>query len=145
MDYYRAFEQRSAWARASLLVLGEVEEYEDRLPMSGTATRMSFSRGWKTTVLEDVLRQAGTESTTGRNLKPQKIDSRAFLRGDGALDPSWKLPHSRRQYSPTPESTGIPDSLTVSATYWRRHQRSDGISALSRSCNLFESVRFCRA
>lgn len=31
VDYYRAFEQRSAWARENLLVSGEVEEYEDRL------------------------------------------------------------------------------------------------------------------
>ena len=31
LDYYRAFEQRSAWARENLLVGGEMEEYEDRL------------------------------------------------------------------------------------------------------------------
>jgi hypothetical protein len=31
LDYYRAFEQRSVWARESLLVTGEMEEYEDRL------------------------------------------------------------------------------------------------------------------
>src|SRR5690606_30758151 len=31
LDFYRAFEQRSAWARENLLVSGEVEEYEDRL------------------------------------------------------------------------------------------------------------------
>jgi len=31
LDYYRSFEQRSAWARENLLVSGEVEEYEDRL------------------------------------------------------------------------------------------------------------------
>jgi len=31
LDYYRAFEQRSAWARQNLLVSGEMEEYEDRL------------------------------------------------------------------------------------------------------------------
>src|SRR6185312_15883928 len=31
LDYYRAFEQRSEWARENLLVSGEVEEYEDRL------------------------------------------------------------------------------------------------------------------
>jgi hypothetical protein len=31
LDYYRAFEQRSAWARENVLVAGEVEEYEDRL------------------------------------------------------------------------------------------------------------------
>ena len=31
LDYYRAFEQRSSWARESLVVAGEVEDYEDRL------------------------------------------------------------------------------------------------------------------
>jgi hypothetical protein len=31
IDYYRAFEQRSAWARENLLVSGEMERYEDRL------------------------------------------------------------------------------------------------------------------
>jgi hypothetical protein len=31
LDYYRAFEQRSTWARESLLISGEMEEYEDRL------------------------------------------------------------------------------------------------------------------
>ncbi|MBB3454200.1 hypothetical protein FHT86_002456 [Rhizobium sp. BK313] len=31
IDYYRAFEQRSSWARENLIVSGEIEEYEDRL------------------------------------------------------------------------------------------------------------------
>jgi hypothetical protein len=31
LDYYRAFEQRSAWARENLLVSQEIEHYEDRL------------------------------------------------------------------------------------------------------------------
>jgi len=31
LDYYRAFEQRSAWTRENLLVADEMEEYEDRL------------------------------------------------------------------------------------------------------------------
>lgn len=31
IDYYRAFEQRSSWARENLLVAGEIEEYEARL------------------------------------------------------------------------------------------------------------------
>lgn len=31
IDYYRAFEQRSSWARANLLVSDEIERYEDRL------------------------------------------------------------------------------------------------------------------
>lgn len=30
-DYYRAFKQRSSWARENVLIEGEVEEYEDRL------------------------------------------------------------------------------------------------------------------
>jgi len=30
-DYYRAFEQRSSWAREDLLVVGEIEDYENRL------------------------------------------------------------------------------------------------------------------
>lgn len=31
LDYYRAFAQRSAWARENVLVAGEIERYEDRL------------------------------------------------------------------------------------------------------------------
>lgn len=31
IDYYRAFEQRSSWARANLLVSNEIERYEDKL------------------------------------------------------------------------------------------------------------------
>jgi hypothetical protein len=31
IDYYRAFEQRSQWARANLLVSNEIEKYEDKL------------------------------------------------------------------------------------------------------------------
>lgn len=31
LDYYRAFGQRSSWARESLLISGEMEDYEDRL------------------------------------------------------------------------------------------------------------------
>jgi len=31
IDYYRAFEQRSSWARETLLISGEVEEYENKL------------------------------------------------------------------------------------------------------------------
>src|SRR5678815_1212015 len=31
LDYYRAFEQRSSWARENVLLEGEVDEYEDRL------------------------------------------------------------------------------------------------------------------
>lgn len=31
LDYYKAFQQRSLWARENVLLVGEIEEYEDRL------------------------------------------------------------------------------------------------------------------
>jgi hypothetical protein len=31
IDYYRAFEQRSSWARETLLISGEIEDYENKL------------------------------------------------------------------------------------------------------------------
>lgn len=39
IDYYRAFEQRSSWARENLLISGEIEEYEDRLVEEWTRYR----------------------------------------------------------------------------------------------------------
>lgn len=62
IDYYRAFEQRSAWARESLLVNGEMEEYEDRLADE-------WSR-YKDVVFESLSEDTGEEalSAAGRNL-----------------------------------------------------------------------------
>jgi hypothetical protein len=62
VDYYRAFEQRSAWARESLLVSGEIEDYEDRLADE-------WSR-YKDVVFESLNDASGEEalSTAGRNL-----------------------------------------------------------------------------
>lgn len=45
IDYYRAFEQRSSWARENLLVSNEIEEYEDRLIDEWTRYRdVAFER-----------------------------------------------------------------------------------------------------
>jgi hypothetical protein len=45
IDYYRAFEQRSSWARENLLISGEIEEYEDRLVDEWTRYReIAFER-----------------------------------------------------------------------------------------------------
>lgn len=62
VDYYRAFEQRSAWARETLLVSGEIEEYEDRLVDE-------WSR-YKDVVFESLNDGSGEEalSAAGRNL-----------------------------------------------------------------------------
>jgi len=62
IDYYRAFEQRSAWARETLLVSGEIEEYEDRLADE-------WSR-YKDVVFESLDEHSGEEalSAAGRNL-----------------------------------------------------------------------------
>ena len=45
IDYYRAFEQRSSWARENLLISNEIEEYEDRLIDEWTRYRdVAFER-----------------------------------------------------------------------------------------------------
>lgn len=62
VDYYRAFEQRSAWARETLLVNGEMEDYEDRLSDE-------WSR-YKDVVFEGLTDASGEEAliAAGRNL-----------------------------------------------------------------------------
>ncbi|MFC4653931.1 ABC-three component system protein [Rheinheimera marina] len=60
LDYYRAFEQRSAWARENLLVLGEVEKYEDRLTDEwGRYKDFAFEK-LKDDSPEEALREAGS-------------------------------------------------------------------------------------
>ena len=64
LDYYRAFEQRSAWARENLLVLGEVEEYEDRLTDEwGRYKDVAFEKLTDDSA-EDALREAASEANS---------------------------------------------------------------------------------
>jgi hypothetical protein len=59
LDYYRAFEQRSAWARENLLVSGEIEEYEDRLIDEWYRYKDVAFENLKDDSAEDAFRQAG--------------------------------------------------------------------------------------
>ena len=59
LDYYRAYEQRSAWARENLLVSGEVEEYEDRLEDEWSRYRDVVFETLDQDSAESVMREAG--------------------------------------------------------------------------------------
>ena len=61
LDYYRAFEQRSEWARENLLVSGEVEDYEDRLVDEWSRYRDVVFEELDENSAEDVLQRAGKE------------------------------------------------------------------------------------
>lgn len=75
LDYYRAFEQRSSWARENLLVSGEIESFEDRL--------VDEWRRYKDVVFEDlnendaesVLKSAGKNVYRWADLESGNIHS----------------------------------------------------------------------
>lgn len=64
LDYYRAFEQRSEWARENLLVSGEIEDYEDRLFDEWGRYRDVVFEELDNNSAEDVLLQAGRQLYT---------------------------------------------------------------------------------
>lgn len=75
LDYYRAFEQRSAWARENLLALGEVEEYEDRLADEwGRYKDVAFEM-LKDDSAEEALREAGATLYNWAEFETGKIES----------------------------------------------------------------------
>lgn len=75
LDYYRAFEQRSAWARENLLVSGEVEEYEDRLADEWSRYKDVAFEKLKEDSAEDVLREAGATLYNWAEFETGKIES----------------------------------------------------------------------
>lgn len=75
LDYYRAFEQRSAWARENLLVSGEVEEYEDRLADEWNRYKDVAFENLKDNSAEDALREAGTTLYNWAEFETGKIES----------------------------------------------------------------------
>ncbi|MCA3574123.1 MAG: hypothetical protein IOC86_09415 [Aestuariivirga sp.] len=75
LDYYRAFEQRSAWARENLLVSGEVEEYEDRLVEEWNRYKDVIFERLKGSTAEEALREAGTTLFTWAEFETGKIES----------------------------------------------------------------------
>jgi hypothetical protein len=75
LDYYRAYEQRSHWARENLLVSGEVESYEDRLVDEWRRYRDVVFEDLDDSTAEDVLKQAGKELYKWADLQSGNIDS----------------------------------------------------------------------
>lgn len=59
LDYYRAFEQRSSWAREHLLVSGELEQYEERLVDEWSRYRDVVFEELADDSADDVLLRAG--------------------------------------------------------------------------------------
>lgn len=75
LDYYRAFEQRSAWARENLLASGEVEEYEDRLADEWARYRDVAFEKLKDDSAEEALREAGATLYSWAEFETGKIES----------------------------------------------------------------------
>lgn len=75
LDYYRAFEQRSAWARENLLVSGEVEEYEDRLAEEWQRYKDVIFEKLTTDSAEEALREAGVNLYNWAEFETGKIES----------------------------------------------------------------------
>ena len=75
LDYYRAFEQRSAWARKNLLVSGEFEEYEDRLADEWNRYKDVVFEKLKDDSAEDALRDAGATLYNWAEFETGKIES----------------------------------------------------------------------
>jgi len=75
LDYYRAFEQRSAWARENLLVSGEVEEYEDRLTDEWNRYKDVAFEKLTDDSAEDALREAGATLYNWAEFETGKIES----------------------------------------------------------------------
>ncbi|MBN8523817.1 MAG: hypothetical protein J0M02_00630 [Planctomycetes bacterium] len=75
LDYYRAFEQRSAWARENLLVSGEIEEYEDRITDEWSRYRDVAFEKLAEDSAEDVLREVGSILYNWAQFETGKIES----------------------------------------------------------------------
>lgn len=75
LDYYRAFEQRSEWARENLLVSGEIEDYEDRLVDEWSRYRDVVFEELDENSAEDVLQRAGKELYKWADQRSGNIES----------------------------------------------------------------------
>ncbi|WP_375264152.1 ABC-three component system protein [Palleronia sp.] len=75
LDYYRAFEQRSAWARENLLASGEVEDYEDLLADEWNRYKDVVFERLKDDSAEEALREAGATLYNWAQFETGKIES----------------------------------------------------------------------
>jgi hypothetical protein len=75
LDYYRAFEQRSSWARESLLISDEIEDYEERLVDEWSRYKDVVFETLDETTAEDLLQEAGRELYRWADLESGNIAS----------------------------------------------------------------------
>jgi hypothetical protein len=75
LDYYRAFEQRSEWARENLILAGEIEDYEERLVDEWSRYRDVVFENLSDTAAEEVLQRAGKELYNWADLQSGNIES----------------------------------------------------------------------
>jgi hypothetical protein len=75
LDYYRAYEQRSQWARENLLVSGELDDYEDRLVDEWSRYRDVVFEKLDAGSAESVLREAGQQLYQWADLESGNISS----------------------------------------------------------------------
>jgi hypothetical protein len=75
LDYYRAFQQRSAWARERLLVAEEVEEYEERLVDEWNRYKDAVFEKLNEDSAQDALREAGVSLYTWAEFETGRIES----------------------------------------------------------------------
>lgn len=75
LDYYRAYEQRSQWARENLLVSDELEDYENRLEDEWSRYRDVVFEQLNRDSAESVLRQAGQRLYQWADLESGNVSS----------------------------------------------------------------------
>ncbi|HEY3294273.1 MAG TPA: ABC-three component system protein [bacterium] len=75
LDYYRAFQQRSTWARENLLVSGEVEDYEDRITDEWSRYKDVVFETLNVDSAEEALRAAGAALYRWAEFETEKIES----------------------------------------------------------------------
>ncbi len=126
LDYYRAFEQRSAWARENLLVSGEVEGYEDRLADEWNRYKDVVFEKLSDESAEDALREAGVTLYNWAQFETGKIESLRIRAR--VTEPLWCVEASIFWLLPCPNrgSTGIPDSSNASARCWESPREAMG-------------------
>lgn len=75
LDFYRAFEQRSEWARENLLVPGELDRYEDRLVDEWRRFKNVVFEELDENSAEDTLKRAGRDLYKWADLESSKLHS----------------------------------------------------------------------
>jgi hypothetical protein len=75
LDYYRAYEQRSLWARENLLISGELEDYEDRLEDEWSRYRDVVFETLDQDSAESVMREAGQRLYQWADLESGNLSS----------------------------------------------------------------------